>query len=101
MILQLSSTPSSPTNMNVSAVKKEIKEITEQSVVVLRRKCGKGSDDDERVTFPESRMQNLMRSYSKSFKGFAAKLTSDQRYKIAEMEELTGVWPESDFSHEG
>ncbi|XP_028793281.1 LOW QUALITY PROTEIN: subtilisin-like protease SBT4.3 [Neltuma alba] len=34
----------------------------------------------------------LVRSYSKSFNGFAAKLTSDQRDKIADMDEVVSVF---------
>ncbi|XP_054797645.1 subtilisin-like protease SBT4.8 [Prosopis cineraria] len=35
---------------------------------------------------------SLIRSYRKSFNGFAAKLTSDQRDKIAEMDEVVSVF---------
>ncbi|XP_054797646.1 subtilisin-like protease SBT4.3 [Prosopis cineraria] len=35
---------------------------------------------------------SLIRSYTKSFNGFAAKLTSDQRDKIAEMDEVVSVF---------
>ncbi|XP_028792838.1 subtilisin-like protease SBT4.3 [Neltuma alba] len=61
--------------------------LTSHHLSILRKATNNGVDDlNNDVT------DSLIRSYAKSFNGFAAKLSSDQRDKMAEMEEVVSVF---------
>ncbi|XP_054797644.1 subtilisin-like protease SBT4.3 [Prosopis cineraria] len=62
---------------------------TSHHLSILRHVSNNGVNFDD---VNEDVTDSLIRSYSKSFNGFAAKLTNDQRDRMAEMEEVVSVF---------